>query len=65
MSGDAAPSGSTATRNCWLATYKALRWAPDLRRLEAEIAALLDANRHPVAGSSFVRMAFTRRATCC
>ena len=36
-----------------------LRWAPDLRRLEAEIAALLDANRHPVAGSSFVRMAFT------
>ena len=22
MSGDAAPSGSTATRNCWLATYK-------------------------------------------
>lgn len=24
-----------------------LRWAPDLRRLEAEIAALLDANRHP------------------
>lgn len=36
-----------------------LRWAPDLRRLEAEIAALLDANRHPAAGSSFVRMAFT------
>lgn len=36
-----------------------LRWAPNLRRLEAEIAALLDANRHPVAGSSFVRMAFT------
>ena len=36
-----------------------LRWAPDLHRLEAEIAALLDANRHPVAGSSFVRMAFT------
>ena len=35
-----------------------LRWAPDLRRLEAEIAALLDANRHPVAGSSFVRMVF-------
>ena len=26
-----------------------LRWAPDLRRLEAEIAALLDANRHPMA----------------
>ena len=39
-----------------------LRWAPDLRRLEAEIAALLDANRHPVAGSSFVRMAFTPAA---
>ena len=36
-----------------------LRWAPDLRRLEAQIATLLDANRHPVAGSSFVRMAFT------
>lgn len=36
-----------------------LRWVPDLRRLETQIAALLDANRHPVAGSSFVRMAFT------
>ena len=61
MSGDAAPSGSTATRNCWLATYKSFSGCagPDLRRLEAEIAALLDANRHPVAGSSFVRMAFT------
>ena len=33
-----------------------LRWAPDLRRLEAQIATLLDANRHPVAGSSFVRL---------
>ena len=32
-----------------------LRWTPDLRRLEAQIATLLDANRHPVAGSSFVR----------
>ena len=45
-----------------------LRWAPDLRRLEAQIATLLDANRHPVAGSSFVRMAFTpscrHRAPC-
>ena len=36
-----------------------LRWVPDLRRLETQIAALLDANRHPAAGSSFVRMAFT------
>ena len=46
-----------------LARYKheqfGMRWAPDLRLLEAESAALLDANRHPVAGSSFVRMAFT------
>ena len=36
-----------------------LRWISDLRRLEAQIAALLDANRHPAAGSSFVRMALT------
>ena len=28
-----------------------LRWAPDLRRLEAEIATQLDANRHPATGS--------------
>lgn len=62
MSGDAAPSGSTATRNCWLATYKSFSGCagpPTFAGWRQRSPPCSTPTVTPVAGSSFVRMAFT------
>ncbi len=57
------PSGSTATRNCWARNIQELfsgcAGPPTFAGWRQRSPPCSDANRHPVAGSSFVRMAFT------